>query len=101
MSPLRKPEDWGVKPDATRKVDMYRPEVDRVLGEIGVYMGWDGDISQVFVSDGTQIADFLLGESEVKHISKKLGLGDKLTPYDYVWVAAYYVRERGNKLLEN
>jgi len=54
-------------------IKQQRENIDRLLLMIGEYMGWEGDISHVFVSDLSQIGDFCLGDAEVAELSRKLG----------------------------
>lgn len=47
--------------------------IDRLLLMIGEYMGWNGDISHVYVSDLSQLGNFNIDDHEVVDLSQKLG----------------------------
>lgn len=66
----------------THEVEQLRESMDRLLLSIGEYMGWEGDISHVFVSDMSTLGDFGLEDSEVAALSKTLGF--EVRPGDYL-----------------
>lgn len=63
----------GVTFAATLKIDKRPEELARLLLMIGEYMGWNGDISHVFVSDWSTLGDFGLDRTEVSAIGRKIG----------------------------
>ena len=55
--------------------------MDRLLLMIGIYMGWNGDISHVYVSDESELGDFRLSDNDLEDLSDKLGFYVKSSNY--------------------
>ncbi len=69
----------------TSRIDANGDNVDRLMTEIGYYMGWD-NLEDTFVTDRSQISDFGLDEDELLAIAEKLDVSIDQT--DYVWEIA-------------
>ena len=63
-------------------IKSQQENVNRLLLLIGEYMGWDGDISHVFVSDLTTLGDFCLEDEELSELAEKLGFA--VEPQEYL-----------------
>jgi len=58
---------------ASAQVEQRRANINRLLLLVGEHMGWEGDISHVFVSDQSTLGDFGLEPDGLRQISEKLG----------------------------